>query len=106
MISHKASALVVLLLSVLLNGAPLRVMAESPPLGARIVEDFRNGQFETARWKLLTPAELTKPEVGGLLIEIPENAGAVPSAGIAGRFGLRGDFEMTAEFELVNVPTP
>jgi hypothetical protein len=80
--------------------------AAAAPMEASLAQDFHGAQCDSANWKFLDPAGLTRPETAGLLIEIPASAGAIASAGVAARFGLRGDFEITADFELVDVPTP
>ena len=50
--------------------------------------------------------QYVKREADGLRITLPAGAGKKGAVGIAGRFPLRGDFEVTATYELIDGPEP
>ena len=76
------------------------------PMNDVLLQDFRGAERNMTNWTVLPPEEFTRAEADGVVIDMPEDAGAVPSAGLGARFSLRGDFELSAAFELIEVPTP
>jgi serine/threonine protein kinase len=65
-------------------------------------QDFRGGHFNNQRFQRIAPLDLSNaisPEATGLRLRVP--AGFGRPIGVATRFGVRGDFEITATFELV-----
>jgi hypothetical protein len=76
-------------------------------LGGEERFDFRGSQFDNARLKILGEgtARLVAPEADGLRVVIPQSA-PVEEVGFGPKFGLRGDFEIVATFEIVQISSP
>ena len=75
---------------------------------AELHVDFRHMAFDNVALKLVgTHAEqLVAPTERGLLIRIPLNEGVMEPIGIAPRDTIRGDFEITAQYELLRYDRP
>jgi RNA polymerase sigma factor (sigma-70 family) len=73
-----------------------------------IQESFRGGRFnrELLRWSGPTPENFIRLEPEGLRITLPSRDGPAQPLGIALRPAVRGDFELEATFELLNVARP
>jgi|GEM_PF-920625 len=76
-------------------------------LGAEYEVDFRNSRFDNARLRLMGPGAQTliRPSPDGLVISMPRGSHA-DEVGFAPRFSLRGDFEITLEYELIRIAQP
>jgi serine/threonine-protein kinase len=65
-------------------------------------QDFRRDRFDPVEFRLYVPEgdpEVIEPSAQGLLLRVPEGFGK--PVGVATRFGVRGDFEITASFEVM-----
>src|SRR5262245_11651807 len=70
--------------------------------------DFRDGKPLTEKLTLfgVDAEEYVKPEVGGLRITPPPDGKQTFGWGVAGRFMLSGDFEVTGTYELITTDPP
>ena len=70
--------------------------------------DFRRSAFDYRALQLVGTgaSQLVKAEEGGLRIRMPVNVGKVPPVGIAPRFRVHGDFEITASYEILKAAQP
>lgn len=77
-------------------------------LKAEFHQDFRGGKLDEQALELIgnDAAQFVKRENDGLRITLPAGAGKKGAVGVAGRFQLRGDFEVTATYELLDGPEP
>ena len=84
----------------------------APPDAEKLREvyhyDFRDGRYDN-RWLHLEPngplGSLVKPDPRGLRIAIPAKTDAL-GVGAFTRFGVHGDFEVTASFEILKADRP
>jgi hypothetical protein len=99
-----------------LNGLPTPVvlavlfLASAPSVEAseEFTQRFDPGRVNTRILRFIGPAKsgaITETDQG-LLIRLPDKTQGATQAGIATRFGIQGDFEITVRYELVDVPTP
>lgn len=82
--------------------------AQGPAPSAEIDVDFRHAHFDNVALKLVgaSAEQLVAPTERGLLVRIPPNEGVKGPVGVAPRAGLRGDFEVTAEYEFLRYDRP
>ena len=90
----------------------LQILWAIPPigsgaLGAEYEVDFSNSRFDNARLRLMGPGAptLVRPSPDGLVISMPRGSNA-DEVGFAPRFSLRGDFEITLQYELLQIAQP
>jgi len=79
------------------------------PLSAEeIGQDFRGNPFNPALFRLTGPnaAGSIQSDSRGLRITLTEEHGLRPAVGLALQTGIKGDFEITMEFELIQVDKP
>ena len=89
------------LMSVLVSAA----RSTDPSKWAELEHDFRNRQFDTRRLRILGPKDCLSPGEKGLSITIP--AGKINvNTGVSPNKQLVGDFEITAAFEILEIPKP
>ncbi len=69
--------------------------------------DLRNAEFDNRGLQLLHPGtgRLVRPEPDGLLVKVPRSA-KLDEVGFSPRFGLHGDFEVLATYEILDIATP
>jgi hypothetical protein len=75
---------------------------------AEIGQDFRGKPYDPALFRLTGPnaAGSIQSDSRGLRITLTEEHGLRPAVGLALRTGIKGDFEITMEFELIQVAEP
>ena len=75
---------------------------------AEIGQDFRGKPFDPALFRLTGPnaAGSIQSDSRGLRITLTEEHGLRPAVGLALRTGIKGDFEITMEFEFIRVDQP
>jgi hypothetical protein len=75
---------------------------------AEFEKDFRDTPLDLQLFQLVgsTPQQLLKPDVQGLRITLPANQDKMDPVGIAPRFPIQGDFEITTSFEIPKVTRP
>jgi hypothetical protein len=90
------------------SAAHHRAFAPIDSRGWQVFEhDFRGGHFDERQFQLIAPAGASgaiSPQADGLRLRAPE--GHAQPIGVATRFGVRGDFEITATFEVLPCPPP
>jgi hypothetical protein len=71
-------------------------------------QDFRKGRFRDALFQKVggDPDRQIRPEERGLRIALPAGEKAWPQTGIAPRFQVRGDFEITMTCEILTLEPP
>lgn len=86
----------------------LAALCQGQAGGADFHHDFRDGKPLPANLTLfgVNPDEFVKPEVGGLRITPPPDGKQTWGWGVAGRFTLSGDFEVTATYEIITADPP
>jgi Protein of unknown function (DUF1583) len=77
-------------------------------LVAEFHQDFRGGKFDSKMLKLVgaDARELVKAEEDGLNIRIPAGLNKPMPVGVAPRFRIHGDFEITASIAIVKADNP
>ena len=77
-------------------------------LVAEFHQDFRGGKFDSKMLKLVgaDAREWVKAEKDGLNIRFPAGLNKPMPVGVAPRFRIHGDFEITASFAIVNADKP
>ena len=73
-----------------------------------LYRSFRGKQFdaELLRWSGPTPQKYIRREEDGLRITLPAENGPADGVGVRLRYPLRGDFELEATFDLLDVDRP
>lgn len=76
------------------------------PARPTIRASFRDSQFDSRlfKWTGPTSRKFTKPEAEGLRITLPPEGGPAQPLGLVLQYPVRGDFELEAKFELLNLP--
>jgi hypothetical protein len=77
-------------------------------LTAEFHQDFRGGKYDYKALKLVggDAQQLVRPERGGLRIRIPPGLDKPAAVGVAPRFRIHGDFEITAAYTIIKADTP
>ena len=92
------------------QGEQARSMPGPDPkrLVAEFHQDFRGGKFDSKMLKLVgaDARELVKTEEDGLNIRIPAGLNKPMPVGVAPRFRIHGDFEITASYTIVKADNP
>ena len=99
------------LLCLLPFALPVAAAADDDGAGAadQIVETFDDRGFDRRLWSLdpdKPPGVRLDLDRDRLHVVVPAGTEGRPSAVFAGRFGLEGNFEITADYDLTSFPTP
>lgn len=80
----------------------------TPALAAEFRQDFRGKPYDASLFRPTGPGFATaiRSDKKGLRIVLPPEHGKKPPVGVVLKTGIKGDFEITMEFEVVNVKEP
>lgn len=78
------------------------------PAWVEFAQDFRGKRFDIRTMKIdgANAEQLVRPEDAGLRITIPAGTGKPGPVGVATQFGVRGDFEITAGYQILKAAEP
>jgi len=88
---------------------PASPRVEPPPAPMKTVRrSFRNKQFDAEffQWSGPSPKKYVRLEDEGLRVTLPAKNGPADAVGVKLRYPVRGDFEVEALFEFIDVATP
>lgn len=98
----RRSGLTLTILAIVLSSS-----ASTPLLAAEQYSlDLAKGEFKDRLFRLIGPNASAAVDRKSGFVRLPADRPGQPQVGIASRFGMGGDFEVTAGFEIIGLDTP